>query len=531
MPISYPGGAVAEHTAVRTAVGDLRRQPPRQGRRSPGRARRRSSTAASPRTSAKIGPGQAQYTLCCNDERRGHRRPDRLSGGPDERAARAERRQHRDVSRTLLRAAAPDGIRWSTGTASSRCSPSRGRGRRRCWSRRSGLARGAGLHGLRRRRDGDRGCAAPATPASTATSCSCPGTRRPRCGTRCSPRRARSAAAVRARRPRHPAHRDGLPPARPGPLAGDHARAGGQRLGGGLDKPEFWGRDALLAEKEAGPGAAVARAAGDGPRRPAAGDGVLDADGAAGRRDDVGDVLADAEGRDRPGADRHGRRCRRGRPGGGGRPRPAAARAPSSSRRSCPPTCADGPESDVTRTSDDSVGGTRYRLLHEPAVRPHRPPRPALPHAPARRRSWPRPGSAGTSPTTWSTIRWTPDRGWHDAAVVPYGPLDARPGDDGAALRAGDLRGAQGLPPARRLDRLVPARTRTPRGSAARRRGSAMAELPDELFLASLARAARRGPRVGARRRRRGRRCTCGRSCWPPRSGWACGRRPSTCTA
>ena len=74
------------------------------------------------------------------------------------------------------------------------------------------------------------------------------------------------------------------------------------------------------------------------------------------------------------------------------------------------------------------------------------------------RRSWPRPASAGTSPTTWSRSAGRQDRGWHDAAVRALRPAHARPGHDGAALRAGDLRGAEGLPPARRLDRLVPAR-------------------------------------------------------------------------
>ena len=47
MPIEYPGGGVLkEHAAVREAVGDLRRQPPRQGRRArPGRRRVRQLAA------------------------------------------------------------------------------------------------------------------------------------------------------------------------------------------------------------------------------------------------------------------------------------------------------------------------------------------------------------------------------------------------------------------------------------------------------------------------------------------------------
>ena len=176
-----------------------------------------------------------------------------------------------------------------------------------------------------------------------------------RCGTRCSPRRARRRAAVRARRPRHPAHRDGLPAARPGPLAGDHARcrraAAGRSAGA---KPEFWGRDALLAEKEAGPARRLRglRATGRGVPRP--GMAVLDA---AGQRVGVttsGTFSPTLKVGHRAGADRHGRpvstwttRCRW-----------TSAAAPlacgSSSRRSCPPTCADGPTTRLTRTSDDS---------------------------------------------------------------------------------------------------------------------------------------------------------------------------------
>ena len=56
------------------------------------------------------------------------------------------------------------------------------------------------------------------------------------------------------------------------------------------------------------------------------------------------------------------------------------------------------------------------------------------------------------------TIRWTADARLARRGGAAVRPAHPRPGDDGAALRPGDLRGAQGLPPARRLDRLVPAR-------------------------------------------------------------------------
>ena len=55
MPISYPGGSVAEHTAVRTAVGIF--DVSHLGKLSvTGPGRRRSSTGASRRTSAGSPP-------------------------------------------------------------------------------------------------------------------------------------------------------------------------------------------------------------------------------------------------------------------------------------------------------------------------------------------------------------------------------------------------------------------------------------------------------------------------------------------
>ena len=68
MPIEYPGGGVVkEHPAVREAVGRLRRQPPRQGRGARRRVRRRFVNATLTNDLGRIGPGQAQYTLCCDD--------------------------------------------------------------------------------------------------------------------------------------------------------------------------------------------------------------------------------------------------------------------------------------------------------------------------------------------------------------------------------------------------------------------------------------------------------------------------------
>ena len=106
----------------------------------------------------------------------------------------------------------------------------------------------------------------------------------------------------------------------------------------------------------------------------------------------------------------------------------------------------------------------------------------------------------------------------------------ARPGRRGAALRAGDLRGAQGLPPRRRLDLDLPPRRRTRRACSARPRASRCPSCRREYFIESLRAAHRRRRRLGADRRR-DRACTCARSCSRRRRSSACApRRRSTTT-
>ncbi len=84
------------------------------------------------------------------------------------------------------------------------------------------------------------------------------------------------------------------------------------------------------------------------------------------------------------------------------------------------------------------------------------------------------------------TIRWSADTGWHDAAVVPYGPLTFDPAT--MVLHYGQEI-FEGLKAYRRPDGSIAAFR--PEVNAARFRGSAarlaMVELPDELFLASIA--------------------------------------------
>jgi len=83
------------------------------------------------------------------------------------------------------------------------------------------------------------------------------------------------------------------------------------------------------------------------------------------------------------------------------------------------------------------------------------------------------------------TIRWSVDAGWHDAAVVPYGPLSFDPAT--MVLHYGQEI-FEGLKAYRQPDGSVA--SFRPEANAARFRGSAsrlaMAELPDELFLSSL---------------------------------------------
>ena len=88
--------------------------------------------------------------------------------------------------------------------------------------------------------------------------------------------------------------------------------------------------------------------------------------------------------------------------------------------------------------------------------------------------------------------------GWHAPAVKPYGPLALDPADGGAALRPGDLRGAEGLPARRRLDLDVPARRRTPQRMHRSARRLALPELPEEDFLESIEAARRGRRRLGA---------------------------------
>ncbi|CAM5458504.1 hypothetical protein STANM309S_05800 [Streptomyces tanashiensis] len=53
------------------------------------------------------------------------------------------------------------------------------------------------------------------------------------------------------------------------------------------------------------------------------------------------------------------------------------------------------------------------------------------------------------------TIKWTEGRGWHDGQLVPYAPASLDPATM-VLHYAQDVRGAEGLPAARRLRRHLP---------------------------------------------------------------------------
>ena len=235
MPVSY-AGTVSEHTATRNAVGLF--DVSHLGKalvRGPGAAEFVNSALTN--DLRRIGPGKAQYTLCCTE-----------SGGviddliayyvSDDEIFLVPNAANTAAVVAALQSGRPHGLTITDEHRSYAVLAVQGPKSAEV-RRRAGAADRHGLHGLCRRRLRRRrrcGCAAPATPANTATSCC---------------RRGIGAGVVfdalvdavggcrrragRARRPRHAAHRDGLPAARPRTVAGDLAAAGALRLGDRLE--------------------------------------------------------------------------------------------------------------------------------------------------------------------------------------------------------------------------------------------------------------------------------------------------------
>ena len=124
------------------------------------------------------------------------------------------------------------------------------------------------------------------------------------------------------------------------------------------------------------------------------------------------------------------------------------------------------------------------------------------------------------------TVEWTPEKGWHDARITPYGPLTL---DPATAVLHYAQETFEGMKAYRHEDGSVWA-FRPEQNAERMARSSHRLALPvleTEDFLAAVARARRGRPALGARQRAARRASTCGPSCSPPRRSSACAR-PST---
>ena len=256
MPLEYTSGVVKEHTAVRESVGIF--DVSHLGKamvRGPGAAAYVNRTLTN--DLGKIRPGKAQYTLCCDDATGGIVDDLIAYYHDDEHVLLVPNAANTAEVVRRLEAAAPDGVadhrppprlrrarrpghrsptRCSTGSA---CRPATTtcRSSRREFARRRGRGVPHRLH-RRARLRADR-------PQRR---------RRSSCGTRCW-RPARSTGCS----PAGSGARDTLRTEMGYPLHGQDitldVTPNQARLGWavGWKKDAFWGRDALLAEKEAGP--------------------------------------------------------------------------------------------------------------------------------------------------------------------------------------------------------------------------------------------------------------------------------------
>ena len=333
MPVSY-AGTVSEHTATRNAVGLF--DVSHLGKalvRGPGAAEFVNSALTN--DLRRIGPGKAQYTLCCTE-----------TGGviddliayyvSDDEVFLVPNAANTAAVVAAMTDAAPQGSRSPTSTASYAVLAVQGPKSPRCcragpaaptwttWATPTPISTAPRVRVCRTGYTGEHGYEL------------LPPWDSRRRGVRRAGRRGRRGGrrAGRPGRPRHPAHRDGLPAARPRTVAGHLAAAGALRLGDRLEEGRVLG-PRRAAGREGGRSApAAARAEGARPRR-AAGrpDRARRCD--AGRRDHLGNLLADTESRHRAGAHRHRRRASRTAARHGRRARPAGGVRGASSRRSC----------------------------------------------------------------------------------------------------------------------------------------------------------------------------------------------------
>ena len=243
MPLEFAGGGVlAEHAAVRDAVGlfDVSHL---------GKALVRGAGATAFVNSCltndldRIAPGQAQYTLCCDDD-----------GGTIDDIIVYLRSEFEvflvpNAANTAavverLQAAAPDGVEVDRPASSARRS-GRARDAERRGPRRARPARRPRVHVLRRRQG--RRPRAHGLPHRLHRRARLRADRlvRGSAGRLGRPHRGRRAArppTVRSRRARHAAHRDGLPAARPRAVGRDQPGHGRRRLGGRLGQAGVLGQ-------------------------------------------------------------------------------------------------------------------------------------------------------------------------------------------------------------------------------------------------------------------------------------------------
>ena len=127
------------------------------------------------------------------------------------------------------------------------------------------------------------------------------------------------------------------------------------------------------------------------------------------------------------------------------------------------------------------------------------------------------------------SIDYAEGKGWHDARVIPYGPIEL---DPSAIVLHYAQEIFEGLKAYRWADGSIV--SFRPEANAARLRSSArrlaIPELPEELFIESLRQLIAVDEPTGCRRRAARSRCICGRSSSPPSRVWVCGRQPSTAT-
>ncbi len=257
MPLEYPTGVVAEHTAVRTAVGVF--DVSHLGKAEvtgPGAAAY--VNACLTNDLDRIGPGQAQYTLCCDDETGGVVDDLIVYRYSDERVLLVPNAANTAEVVRRLAASAPDGVKVTDlhrdlavlavqGPHSDEVMQALGLPVDHDYmSFVEATYADATVVVCRTGYTGERGyelivaneAAGALWDALLAAGAE------------------HGIAPVRSRRPRHAAHRDGLPAARAGHLPRRHPRAGADGLGGGLGQADLLGQGGARArarrEAEAG---------------------------------------------------------------------------------------------------------------------------------------------------------------------------------------------------------------------------------------------------------------------------------------